>query len=256
MSEDLKSLFSSAQQDGLSQQSVQVMVHNLDAQVALGCVGAQVDDLNTDDVTLLVLVLDMSGSMSGVSQDVIDGYNTMLETMRTSPAADSILVSTWVFDTAPELLHGYTPIETAPDLTRADYAPRGQTALYDATLNAFTGIVGYGQDLRNSGIRTRAIIVVFSDGADNSSKNHVGDVRRVTEDLIAQEIYLPVFVGYGDESLFRKVAADMGFQTILTAAHTPADIRRSMGMVSMSVVQVSQSGVIGQGNAFFGGGPM
>ncbi|MBN1287115.1 MAG: VWA domain-containing protein [Anaerolineae bacterium] len=253
MSDDLQALFSSAQAGGLSQQSVEVMVHNLDAQVALGCVGAQVDDLNTDDVTLLVIVLDMSGSMDGVRDAVIDGYNVMLQTLRDSRLADSILVSTWTFSNAPRLLHGYTPVTYAADITRSEYVPSGGTALYDAVLNAYTGIVAYGQDLRDSGIRTQAIIAVFSDGEDNSSKHRVGEVRQVTEDLIAQEIYAPVFVGYGDEATFRRVAQEMGFRAILTAAHTPADIRRSMGIVSQSVIRASQSGVVGAGNAFFTG---
>lgn len=253
MSDDLQALFSSAQAGGLSQQSVDMMVHNLDAQVALGCVGAQVDDLNTDDVTLLVIVLDMSGSMDRARDAVIDGYNAMMETLRDSRLADSILVSTWIFSNAPRLLHGYTPVTYANDITKNEYGPSGGTALYDAVLNAYTGIVAYGQDLRDSGIRTQSIIAVFSDGEDNSSQHRVGEVRQVSEDLIAQEIYVPVFVGYGNEDIFRRIATEMGFQAILTAAHTSADIKRSMGMVSQSVIRASQSGIVGSGNAFFTG---
>jgi hypothetical protein len=253
MSKDLQSLFSSAQQSGLSQNSVDLMVHNLDAQVALGCVGAGIDDLNTDDVTLLVMVLDMSSSMSPVRDAVIDGFNAMLQTMSNSWFADSILVSAWTFDNKPRLLFSYTPVSYVDDLTRKKYKPANTTALYDATLNAYTGVVAYGQDLHDSGIRTRSIVAVFSDGEDNASRHHVAEVRRVTEDLLAQEIHIPVFVGFGDEERFRRVAGDMGFRAILTAAHTPADIYRSMGIVSQSVVRVSQSGVIGGGNAFFVG---
>ena len=75
MSNDLQSLFGDSQQSGMSHQSIDLMVQNLDGQTGLGCVGAQVDDLNTDDVTLVVLVMDESGSMSGVRADVIDAFN-------------------------------------------------------------------------------------------------------------------------------------------------------------------------------------
>ena len=44
----------------------------LDGQAGLGCVGAQVDDLNTDDVTLLSVIIDMSSSMDSVRDAVID----------------------------------------------------------------------------------------------------------------------------------------------------------------------------------------
>ncbi|MEO0564428.1 MAG: hypothetical protein AAF125_20155, partial [Chloroflexota bacterium] len=95
---DIQALFQSSQQSGMSRQSVDLMVQNLDAQMGLGCVGAQVDDLNTDDVTLLVIILDQSSSMSGVRQDVIDGFNQMTRALADSKASDSILMSAWTFD--------------------------------------------------------------------------------------------------------------------------------------------------------------
>jgi hypothetical protein len=160
---DLQSLFQSSQQSGMSRQSVDLMVQNLDAQTGLGCVGAQVDDLNTDDVTLLVMIIDQSSSMGSVSNDVIDSFNQMTRALADSKAADSILMSAWTFDNQPNLLFGYTPIESVKDLNANTYQPSGATALYDAVMDGFTGIVAYGQQLRDSGIRT-PVYSVCDDG--------------------------------------------------------------------------------------------
>lgn len=248
---DLDSLFQSSAQSGLSQQTVDMLVQNLDAQTGLGCVGAQVDDLNTDDVTLLVVVLDESGSMSSVQSAVISAFNDMIRALDSSKARDGILVSAWTFADTPKLLFGYTPLARAPQLSTATYAPNGATALYDATLDAFTGLVGYGQALRNGGIRTRCIVVVLSDGEDNQSAHRAAQVKQVAQDLLRQEIYTLAFVGFGDQSTFAPIAADMGFPSLLTTANTAQEVRRALNLISNSVVRASQAQVTQSNAGFF-----
>ncbi|MFZ4815348.1 MAG: vWA domain-containing protein [Phototrophicaceae bacterium] len=250
-STDLQSLFQASQQAGLSQNTVNMMIQNLDAQTGLGCVGAQVDDLNTDDVTLLVVVIDESGSMGGVRQDVVDAFNQMARALADSKAADSILMSAWTFEDKPKLLFGYSPIDSVKDLDASNYNPNGATALYDAVMDGFTGIVAYGQELRNGGIRTRCIVVVISDGEDNVSGHTAASVKSVAEDLLRQELYTLAFVGLGDAKTFQKIAAAMGFPNVLTTGNTPSEIRRALNMVSGSVIRTSQNQISPTNNSFF-----
>lgn len=242
---DLNQVFDSAVQDGMSSGSVQVLVDNLDATTLAGTFGTAVDDIPTTEVTLVVPVLDMSGSMTPVTKAVIDGYNTMLQAMRDSKQAESILVSTWVFNNQPQLLYGYTPVSQVPHLTNHDYRPDWMTALYDATLDAFTGLVGYGQQLRDSGIYTKCVVVVFSDGADNRSQHSPFDVKTVSADLLQQEIYVLAFVGFetGEPVDYHQIAGEMGFPSVLTAQSTPSEIRKVFTLVSKSVIRQSQTTV-------------
>lgn len=248
---DLQSLFQASQNSGMSQQSVNLMIQNLDAQTGLGCVGAQVDDLNTDDVTLLTLIIDESGSMGHVRNDVIDAFNQMTRALSDSKAADSILMSAWTFSNAPKLLFSYTPIDSVKDLTAKDYTPNGATALYDATMDGITGIVGYGQNLRSAGIRTRSIIVVITDGGDNVSGHTASAVKTVADDLIRQEVYTLAFVGLGNESHFKGIAKKMGFGNVLTTNNTASEIRKTLNLISGSVIRTSQAQVSTSGNNFF-----
>jgi uncharacterized protein YegL len=248
----LHNLFKNSQQSGLSRQSVDLLVQNLEGQAGLGCVGAQVDDLNTDDVTLLSVLIDASGSMSGVQDEVIDAFNQMTRALSDSKAKDSILLSAWRFDDAPTLLFGYTPIDSVRDLSKTDYVIGGATALYDAVMDGFTGIVGYGQDLRNNGIRTRSIVVVISDGGDNVSKHTASAVRTVSQDLLKQETYTLAFVGFGGSPAdFQQIANGIGFPSVLTAAASAKDIRHTLNLISSSVVRASQAKIQPTGNNFF-----
>jgi len=248
---DLNSLFQSSRRSGLSQTTVDFLVQNLDGQTGLGCVGAQVDDLNTDDVTLLAVILDASGSMSGVQNDVINAFNAMIAALHASKARDSVLVSAWTFADTPKLLFGYTPLTAAPKLNSSTYHPSGGTALYDAVIDGFTGLVGYGQELRNNGIRTRCIMVVLSDGEDNMSKCSAGNVQTIAADLLRQEIYTLAFVGFGDSATFTRIATGMGFPAILTVANSPQEIRRALNLISSSVIRTSQATVGNANHNFF-----
>ena len=251
MSNDLQSLFGDSQKSGMSHQSVDLMVQNLDGQTGLGCVGAQVDDLNTDDVTLVVIIMDESASMSNVRSDVIDAFNQMTRALNDSKAADSILMSAWTFSNTPKLLFGYTPIDRVKDLTEAEYQPGGATALYDTVLDGFTGLVAYGQDLRNNGIRTRAITVVISDGADNVSQRTAHNVKTVADDLMKQEFYTLAYIGMGSQASFKQIADSMGFPEVLTINNTATEVRKALNMVSASIIRTSTGQINPGQNNFF-----
>lgn len=246
---DIQDLFGDAQAEGFDSGASTILVDNLDSVALAGCMGADIDSIATDDVTLVAAVLDASGSMSGVRKDVIDGFNMMLETFRGSKQADSILVSAWNFSDEASLIYSYTPVSLLNNMTLKDYNPDGGTALYDTLLYVMAGMVAYGQTLRNNGVRTKCIIVVFSDGDDNGSKAAAQQVKTVSESLLTQEIYTLAYAGFGNANL-QHIANAVGFPSIITTGSSPSEIRRIFKQVSASVIRASQT-TIGAGNNFF-----
>jgi len=250
--QDYQDLFQQAVDlDGLNQTAASVLIDNLNATTIVGCQGSGLEDLPADDVTLVSFVLDMSPSMGPVQQEVIDSFNLMIKAMQESKQEENIIVSAWVFDEKPKLLFGYTPVNSVAALTHKKYRPGGSgTSIYDAQLNAMTGIVGYGQQLHNNGIRTKNIVIVLSDGEDNCSRKKPSDVRKVAEALIKQETYILAFVGFGTAANFSQIAKDSGFPTVLTVGHSAGDIRKIFGQVSKSIIRTSQTS-IKNNNTFF-----
>lgn len=252
MSNSLNQLFDDAQDEGLSMNAAGILVNNLNPVTMMGATGAAIDDLAGDEVTLFGVVIDATGSMSPYRTDVIAGYNDMLQALRDSKAADSILMSTILFNTSSTLRHGYLSLQDVPNLDQNSYNPDSATALYDATLDAFTGIVAYGQQLRNGGIRTKCVIVVISDGEDNASRHATeAGVRTVALDLQNQEIYQLAFVYFGNNG--QVVAQQMGFpaNNVFNTTASPSEIRRALGTVSKSVIRASQTTIGGQSGSFF-----
>jgi hypothetical protein len=246
---DIQDLFSDANKEGLAAGASMVLVDNLDSVALAGCSGVDIDQINTDDVTLVAAVMGASGSMSSAQRAVIEGFNTMLDSFRGSKQADSILLSAWSFSDRPWLHFSYTPVTMLSNLIGSDYQPNGSTALYDTLLYVMAGLVAYGQTLRNNGIRTRGIVVVFSDGGDNVSQSTASQVRTVSQGLLDQEIYTLAYAGFGSSDL-QQIADEVGFPSVITAGSSPAEIRRIFKQVSASVIRASQSSV-GAGNSFF-----
>jgi hypothetical protein len=248
---NLDNLFQSAQEDGLTADTLNLVVSNLNGPTMAGPIGVPLDQLATNEVTLAMNILDMSGSMSPHAADLIRAYNEdYLAAMEGSPAAEDILVSTILFEDKVKLLHGYVNLKDAPRLTPTSYAPYGSTALYDAVAAGLTNMVLYAQQLRQSGVMVRGFAMVYSDGGDNASKQSARDVRRAALELLKQEMYTLAYVGFGmnkpigfkanGRSPAHPLAAEIGFPHALTAGLNHIELRRIFHLASMSAVQVSQ----------------
>lgn len=229
---------------GLSRDATEILVENLNALTEAGAQGIGIDDLTSDENTLVCVILDETGSMDDDRDAVISSFNEMVRALKDSKASDKILLSVWAFNTKRRLIHSYLPLELVPDLT--DYYPNDQTALFDAVLDGFTSLVAYEQDLQNLGNRTQAIVAVFSDGEDNASRVSARDVERVAVELLDKESYVLALVTFG-QGFARQVAAEMGFPNVLEVGATPTEIRRAMGTFSKSAIRASQT-KIGSGS--------
>lgn len=251
---NLDDLFQSAQEDGLTDDALDLVIANLNGPAVATAVHTPLDQLTSNDVTLAMNILDMSGSMYSYANDLIRAYNQeYLAAMRHSPAADDLLVSTILFNDVVKTLHGYVPLNDAQTLDAKIYQPDNATALYDAVAAGMTNMVLYAQQLRQSGVSVRGVVMVYTDGEDNSSKQRAQDVRRAAKDLLGQELYTLALVGFGlqkplgfpgsnGRSPAQQLANEIGFPIGLDAGLNVLDLQRIFRLASMTAVQVSQTG--------------
>ena len=259
------SIKSAVSQNMISAAAAQSLLEPLDDIAAAGAQGVDVDDIDSEEATLVAVVIDASSSMSSHQQAVIDAYNEhFLKPLQGAKNADSIYLTSWIFsasgmrDEYCRLLHGYVGVKNADNLTRATYDPHGGTPLNLAVHRAMTGLVAYGQTLRDAGTNTKCIVVVLSDGEENSSgpKFSSAMVRRLSEDLLKQEIYVLSYCFFGDDSEGAAYAKKIGFPNHqrISADKNNSEIRRILGTVSSSIISASQTAVSAAGlssNAFF-----
>ena len=111
-------------------------------------------------------LIDRSGSMQGLAEDVVGGFNAFLSTQKQETGDCTMTLVQFDSDNPFEVLHDATPIGQIPDLTRDQYQPRSMTPLLDALGDLVTSV-----DRRLAGLGTPEdqILVVFSDGLENAS---------------------------------------------------------------------------------------
>ncbi|MFO0658585.1 MAG: vWA domain-containing protein [Polyangiaceae bacterium] len=222
-------------------------VLNLGVPAAMaGNYGVGLDEIDSEDVTLVTFVLDMSSSMAPFSSEVISAFNTEVQALRRAKSATSFLLSTTTFADQPALLHGYLRIEQVPPLDQRSYQPSGSTALYDAVLGVFGRMATYRQTLRDNGVRSRGIVIVLSDGGDNQSTHAAQTVKQASERLLREEGTTLAYVGFGSSgsgAALKRIADEIGFPQVLIAKLSAGEIRKALGQVSQSIVQTAKAGV-------------
>jgi hypothetical protein len=172
-----------------------------------------VEDKKTNQV-LVNVILDRSGSMQSTRSNTIAGYNEYLNGLRADK--DTQYEITLIqFDSntdGPELTIKYQekPLAEVPDLTEADYEPRGMTPLYDAI----------GECIRRVETKGRSVLtVVITDGMENASREFT---RETIKALIAEkekEHWTFAFLGANIDSY--AVGSSMGVCTANTSNYAP-----------------------------------
>ncbi|MBQ3390382.1 MAG: VWA domain-containing protein [Firmicutes bacterium] len=121
-------------------------------------------------LTELVMIIDRSGSMSGMEESTIEGYNKLLKEQKAIEG--EVLVSTVLFDHEVEVLHDRLPIRKVNYLTHRDYQTRGCTALLDAVGGAIHHIARLHKHTNPKYRPGRTLFVIITDGMENASRRY------------------------------------------------------------------------------------
>jgi uncharacterized protein YegL len=117
------------------------------------------------NLTEIVFILDRSGSMHGLENDTIGGFNGFV---KNQAEAGQTSLTTVLFDNQYEILHnGIDARDIA--LTEREYFTRGSTALLDAVGKTIND-VGKRLDETPEALRPgKVIFVITTDGLENAS---------------------------------------------------------------------------------------
>ncbi len=146
------------------------------------------------NLTELVFILDRSGSMDGLEDDTIGGFNAMLEKQKKEEG--KAFVSTILFDDKTEVLHDRLPLDRVRPITEEEYYVRGCTALLDAVGGAIHHIGNIHKYARREDRPGRTLFVITTDGMENASRRYTApQVRRMIERQKARYGWEFLFLG-------------------------------------------------------------
>lgn len=156
--------------------------------------------------TVICMILDESPSMAERGKDVaaISAYNQYVRKQQ-EETSDECLLALVKFDQTPKIAQALAPVADAQLINRENYKPGGSgTAIYDA--------VAFGIEAVEGGLSPddRVIIVLLTDGEENSSTKHTQ--AGVKELITAREkTERWTFVYLSSSPFAHSAAASMGY---------------------------------------------
>ncbi|MCR5203017.1 MAG: VWA domain-containing protein [Lachnospiraceae bacterium] len=122
------------------------------------------------NLTEIVYIIDRSGSMGGLEEDTIGGFNSMMKKQKKT--GEKALVTTVLFDDEYEVLHDRVPIDKVEEMTDKQYYVRGCTALLDAVGKTINRIEGRQKKDKKGEVPDKTIVVITTDGMENASEEY------------------------------------------------------------------------------------
>jgi len=110
----------------------------------------------------VAFILDKSGSMQSVEGATIEGFNSYISKLKEDSNID-YRFSLTLFDTEVSRKYSNEKLEDVRKLDRETYRPDGGTALYDAVCETLLKLNTEG---------TKTLVVIMTDGEENSSKKY------------------------------------------------------------------------------------
>lgn len=200
------------------------------------------------NLTELVYILDMSGSMSPLASDTIGGYNALLKEQKKLGKENPALkanVTTVLFDDRYILLHDRADIKNVPFITEKEYSPLGMTAMLDAIGRT---LVSVGQNLAAMPEEERPGLVsvtIITDGYENASKEfswHV--IQKMIKEQ--REKYSWVFSFIGANIDVEKTSEELGIDSKMSRKFTPskagtASVFKSVNRGTMAMRRMAEA---------------
>ncbi len=185
------------------------------------------------NLTEIIFLLDRSGSMSGLEDDTIGGFNGFLNTQC---KLGQTLLTTVLFDDRYEILHNGVDASKVI-LTEKEYFTRGSTALLDAVGKTILDVGFRLSHLPEEGRPGKVIFVITTDGLENASKEFSYEkVNQMISDQRERYQWEFIFMGanidVAKESHKLGISPELAFRYEASDAGTDRMYRQVSHMVS------------------------
>lgn len=185
-------------------------------------------EAKTEDAVHISFLLDRSGSMGPIRNDVIGGFNNFLHEQQKRPGTCRMTVVQFDSQAPFEILADAADVKALAPLDAARYQPRGGTPLLDAI-----GALIEHAERRARGRDEDAVIVVFTDGHENQSQKWTRAALFERIEGLKARGWAFVFLGANQDSYGE--AGRLGFAEGSTSNWVPGSSGAAFAQISRSV---------------------
>ena len=183
------------------------------------------------NLTEIICIIDKSGSMRPLTNDVIGGMNKFIADQK---ALDGEANFTMVlFNSEDELKYDRVPVQQVEEFSASSYIADGFTAMYDSIGNTLNRIGQILSEIDESERPEKVMVCIMTEGEDN--KSHMFTPASVKEMIKHQtEVYSWEFIFLGANIDVIKAAADIGISKERSIAFASTSKGVDMAYMNMS----------------------
>ncbi len=200
------------------------------------------DEIETDETINAVFIVDTSYSINTYVHELNSAFNEFVEAMQKSHVADRLFVSVIEFNQKVRVNTGFQPITSIAPM---DFSKSigSVTSLYDAVKIGVKNAIDYRENLENSGVETKTLIFIITDGDDNNSNTSARTVKRILDGIKLDEqnafSFTSILFGVGEASNFERARTEMGIEHLAQVGTSGSEIKKMIGFISQSISSVS-----------------
>jgi hypothetical protein len=194
------------------------------------------------DLTDIIFIIDQSGSMFGLQDDTVGGFNTFLNEQKNVDGEAKI--TTVLFNSSVTTLYERVDIKEVKPLTEKEYIPNGWTAMLDAIGISITKAGKAYSDLPDDERPSKVLVMITTDGKENCSSEYTHEqIKNMINHQKEKYNWEFVFTGanidsrstgnaIGLSNTANYSASGQGIQTVYTAMSKAATSYRTVGVVA------------------------
>ena len=131
-----------------------------------------------------LIILDESGSMGSIENQIISGFNETVQIIKgiqkKFPEQEHFITLISFNGLGRKLLHIADPVNKLNEINTESYNPEATTPLFDAIGFAITKLRKITEKEKNCNV----LVTIMTDGEENASKEYSGiDIKKMIEDL-------------------------------------------------------------------------
>lgn len=213
-----------------------------------------VDQLGASEYTLATIVVDVSGSVSGLERELERCLHTIVTSCKKSPRSDNLMIRVVQFNHNITEVHGFRELNSIQPSEYANrLSPSGNTSLYDAVQEAAEATITYARLLNSQEFMSNAVIFIVTDGMDNQSNHTPNSIRGVVDSVRRDEVLesmAVILIGVGQHNAgaylanFRQEANITQFidlEELFRKTSPEGALAKLAGYVSKSISSTSQA---------------
>lgn len=224
----------------------------------------QLGNSGASEYTLATILVDVSGSVQGFAKELEKCLKTILESCKSSPRSDNLLLRVVSFNNDIREIHGFRLIS---EINASEYDntlnPYGGTSLFDAVISASEATGEYGKLLVDQEFMSNGVVYVLTDGCDNGSSATPSSIKKTLgriskEEKLESIAIILIMVGTADSGVTRaldkfkndaEITQFVDMTDLFNDAKPEKQLAKLAGFVSRSISSTSQALSSGSSNA-------